>query len=275
MFKKLPAILIILFLVLQAKAQTFTFKSTGEAKPFLLDIYFGTEGKGALVQYRGQKGIIPLKIKSRSIQGNATPPKISYLWNEVIEGKVRGSYGLTQLGAKVTAAWYKRAKDGKSFPLVQVQEPGEDQKVAKYLLHGTLISFHRSSENLLTFSYPDGSTGESQLPEFDHPDLQRKGTIADYNFDGYQDVAFSIPDAGMGVYRTFSIYLYHPASKRFHILAELNAPQARCSGLRDVALDKKNKLLLSSCRGGAAWWSDVYSFSHHNNLIWLRSVKQQ
>lgn len=41
-------------------------------------------------------------------------------------------------------------------------------------------------------------------------------TIADYNFNGFDNVAFSIPDAGMGVYRTFSIYLYNPKSKRFN-----------------------------------------------------------
>ncbi|TCD03875.1 XAC2610-related protein [Pedobacter psychroterrae] len=274
MLNKLPSVIAFLFLILQAKAQPFSLKSSGGAKPFLLDIYFGTEGKGAFVQYRGQQGILPLRIKTRSSQGKAALSKVTYVWDEVIAGKITGSYGLTQNGVKISGTWYKRGKDCKSFPLEHIKAPGDEAKFDQYLLHGILISFRHTTENTLTFSYPDGNTVTNQLPEFDHPDPQRNGTIADYNFDGYDDVAFSIPDAGMGVYRTFSIYLYHPASKRFHILAEPNAAKAKCSDLCDVTLDKKNKLLISSCRGGATWWKDMYSFSH-NNLIWLRSAKQQ
>lgn len=275
MLKKLPSLIAFLFLILQAKAQPFALKSTGEAKPFLLDIYFGTEGKGAFVQYKGQQGIIPLRIKSRSNTGNPASSKVTYVWDEVTSGKITGNYGLTKDREKVTGAWYKRGNDGKSFLLEQSKAPGDDAGADKYLLHGVLISFWHTANNVLTFNYPNGSTTTDQLPAFDHPDPQRLGTIADYNFDGYDDLAFSIPDAGMGVYRTFSIYLYHPVAKRFYILAEPNAAQAKCSGLCDVTLDKKNKRLISSCRGGASWWKDVYSFSHNNNLIWLRSAKQQ
>lgn len=273
MLKKLWYLIVFLVLTYQAKAQPFTLRSSSGAKPFVLDIYFGTEGKGAYVQYQGQRGIIPLRTKSRRAT-NAATRRVSYVWDEVIGGKVTGTYGLTQEGAKVSGAWYNRGKDGKSFPLGQLKEP-RDAKIDNYLLHGILISFFHTTDNQLTFKYPDGSTEKSELPEFDHPDPLRQGTIADYNFDGYDDVAFSIPDAGMGVYRTFSIYLYNPSAKRFSILAEPNAPLANCSGLCDVTLDKKNKLLMSSCRGGATWWKDTYSFSHNNNLIWLKSSKQR
>lgn len=275
MLKKLPSIFVLVLLFSEAFAQPFSLKSTNGTKPFSLDIYFGTEGKGAFVQYRGQQGLIALRLKTLSSQGKPAQSKVTYVWDEVIGGKATGSYGLTREAGKLSGVWYKRAKDGRKFQLEQIIAPGDEARIDKYLLHDVLISFRHTSDNLLIFSYSDGSTKTSQLPGFDHPDPQRHGTIADYNFDGFDDVAFSIPDGGMGVYRTFSIYLYNPKSKRFNILAEPNVPQAKCSGLCDVTLDKKNRLLVSSCRGGATWWEDVYSFSHHNSLIWLRSTKQQ
>jgi len=50
--------LIVLFFIPKINAQPFTLKSVGEAKSFGLKIYYGTKGKGAFVQYKGQKGII-------------------------------------------------------------------------------------------------------------------------------------------------------------------------------------------------------------------------
>ncbi|ULT41228.1 hypothetical protein KRR40_42165 [Niabella defluvii] len=47
------------------------------------------------------------------------------------------------------------------------------------------------------------------------PGGARQSYIADYNFDGYDDVAFSVADAGMGVYRQFTIYLYNPDTNSF------------------------------------------------------------
>ncbi|TKC06648.1 hypothetical protein FA048_15700 [Pedobacter polaris] len=273
MLKKLPPMIVLVLLFSQAVAQPFSLRSTGEAKPFQLEIYFGTEGKGAVVQYRGQQGIIPLQLKSRTVQDKTGQSKVTYLWEEVVGGKVTGTYGLTQESEKVSGIWYKRNRDGKRFKLEHAPDQQGYERIGKYLLHGVLISFRYTTDNLLIFSYPDGSTKTSQLPSFDHPDPQRKGTIADYNFDGYDDVAFSIPDGGMGVYRTYSIYLYNRTSKQFQILAEPNAPKAKCTGFCDVTLDKKNKLFITACRGAATWWKDVYKFSHNNNLIWVSSAK--
>ncbi|WP_431292761.1 XAC2610-related protein [Pedobacter sp. P26] len=275
MLKKLLSLMVPVLLFYQAAAQPFSLQSTTGARPFILDIYFGTEGKGAFVQYRGQQGIISLRLETRSSHGSLTAPKVTYVWDEVIGGKVTGSYGLTQEAGKLSGIWYKRSKDGKQFQLEQIIAPGDEARIDKYLLHDVLISFRHTSDNLLIFSYGDGSTKTSQLPGFDHPDPRRLGTIADYNFDGFDDVAFSIPDEGMGVYRNFTIYLYNPKSKRFHLLAEPNATQGKCSGLCDVTLDKKNKLLMSSCRGGATWWTDVYRYSNSGKLTWVKSSKQQ
>lgn len=275
MIKKILPILILVMMFSKVMAQPFSLKSTSVTKPFRLNIYYGTEGKGAFVQYRGQQGIIPLKVKSRISQGKSVQPKVTYLWDEIVRGKVTGSYGLSQQAEKLSAVWYKRNKDGKQFQLEQEPDQGESPLMDKYLLHGVLISFYHTPDEQLLFSYPDGSKKNSQLPGFDQPGPRRQGNIADYNFDGYDDVAFSIPDAGMGVYRTFSIFLYDPKAKRFQLLAEPTDANANCSGLCDVTLDQKNKLLMTACRGGATWWKDVYRFSGANKLIWVSSGKQE
>jgi len=273
MIKNLITLIFLAFILSGANAQPFLLKSIDGSKPFHLEIFYGTEGKGAFVQYRGQQGIIPLRLKSRINQGKTGQSKITYVWEEVIKGKVTGAYGLTQESENISDIWYKKNKDQKRFHFKHTANEEDHEGIGKYLLHDVLVSFRYTSDNLLIFSYPDGNTKTSQLPGFDHPDPQRQGTIADYNFDGYDDIAFSIPDAGMGVYRTFSIYLYSPSTKRFNILAEPNTPKAKCSGLCDVTLDKKKKLLYTACRGAARWWNDAYKFSANNTLIWAGSAK--
>lgn len=270
---------IFLFLIIaNANAQPFDLKSVGEARTFRLRIYFGTQGKGAFVQYQGQKGIIPLQVKSRTVDSterkSGQPDFTTYVWNEVINGKVTGSYGLT-LGLRETSdIWYLRKKDGKRFSLESTAQKsdsydGED----KYLLHGALLSFNHTNHERLHIEYPDGRKKVKQLPDRDHPDQSRQSIIADYNFDGYDDVAFSIPDAGMGVYRIFSIWLYQPKSAQFEKLADPDYSRSNCSELCDVRIDQKKKLLFTSCRGGASWWQDVYRFNGPNKLVWVKSSK--
>ena len=277
--KKFLSLIILAMLFSRVDAQTFSLKSTAPAKAFHLNIYYGTEGKGAFVQYRGQQGIIPLKLKSRAVRGNVKdklgPSKITYVWDELVGGKLTGSYGLTQEADKLSKVWYTRNKDARVFQLERESEQEGETGLDKYLLHGVLISFYHSPNGLLSFSYPDGLAQNLQLPEFDRPDPVRQGIIADYNFDGYDDVAFSIPDAGMGVYRTFTIYLYNPKSRHFQQLAEPNDTKASCSGFCDVTVDRKNKLLMTSCRGAATWWKDAYRFISGGKLVWVRSIKSQ
>ncbi|MCD0488974.1 hypothetical protein LPB86_12105 [Pedobacter sp. MC2016-14] len=278
MIKKFLFVTFLTFMMSNANAQPFTLKSVGIAKEFRLKIYFGAEGKGAFVQYVGQKGIIPLRIKKYAVDSSeresGQPDFTTYVWDEVINGITTGSYGLTEGLRELTDIWYLRKKDGKRFLLQYVDEkPGAYSGDDSYLLHGVLLSFNHIKNNQLSFEYPGGTKKVVSLPDFDSPDYGRQGTIADYNFDGYDDVAFSIPDAGMGVYRTFSIWLYNAKSKRFEQLREPNDPRAKCSELCNVAIDKEKKLLFSSCRGAATWWKDVYRFGPDNKLVWIRSGK--
>ncbi len=273
MIKKIKLMMALAMITFAVQAQPFLLRSTSGAKPFLMNIYYADGGKGAYVKYRGQQGILPLRLKKRTAQGKTSTLNVAYVWDEVVEGKVTGVYTLSQIGDQIAAASYLRNKDQKLFKLEQVKNEEDGSGKAGFLLHGVIISFSQGMDEMLSFSYPDKTVKTAHLPGFDSPDPQRRGTIADYNFDGYDDVAFSIPDAGMGVYRTFTIYLYNPVSKRFDLLAEPNDPRAKCSGFCDVTLDKKNKLLLTACRGGASWWNNVYQYTSSKDLTWVSSKR--
>ncbi|MCZ4244262.1 XAC2610-related protein [Pedobacter punctiformis] len=271
--KRFLLIMLLSVLMINVNAQPFTLKSAGETKEFSLQIYFGTGGKGACVQYKGQKGIIPLKIKSYVTNLTVKPTFDTYVWDEIIDGKVNGSYGLTISGLQdVFDIWYERKKDGKRFRLEQVGGKGEEPNGNdKYLLHDVLLSFNSFNDDKLTISYPDGTKTTTILPSIDALVLSRQSIIADYNFDGYDDVAFSIPDAGMGVYRTFKIFLYNSKTKRFAALKEPDYAKSNCSCLCDVTINKQKKQLYTACRGGARWWQDAYHFNKEGKLVWVSS----
>ncbi|GAA4201694.1 hypothetical protein GCM10022289_15500 [Pedobacter jeongneungensis] len=269
--------IILTFVCLQAKAQPYLLKSTDSEKSFQLHIYYGSEGKGAFVQYVGQKGIIPLEIRTVHVKKNAgnNVPTVYYSWDELMDGKITGNYSLNETTGKIFGAVYKRLKDGRIFKLEQITGNSVDNTQDKLLVNNVLITFSHNENTQLTFNYEPGKRETLQLEGFDNPQQFRKSHIADYNFDGHDDVGFSIPDAGMGVYRTYTIFLYDPVSKRFKKLKEPTNTNAQCLGLCDVKLDTKNKLFFTSCRGGARWWSDVYRFDKANKLIWLRSKEEQ
>lgn len=259
-------------------AQPFSLQSVNEAKQFRLTLYFGTNGKGAFVQYAGQVGVIELRIKSCTVDSavikNEQPAATVYQWDEIIDGKITGSYGLTEKMGTASDVWYKRSKDGKRFSLEQAaQKKGVVDFKDKLLLHGALLSFSYDTDNLLTIDYFNRKTVSLHLPEFDSPNAARQAHIEDYNFDGYDDIGFSIPDAGMGVYRIFAIWLYDPATKRFEKLQDPDYSKSHCSELCDVTINKTKKLLYTACRGGANWWQDVYRFVNGKKLVWVQSNK--
>lgn len=273
---KVIKIITICLLIITAKsyAQPYILQSVGLSKPFSLEIYFGSRGKGAFVKYHGQNEIIALRIRNYKTdttgRKDGQPDEETYVWDELVNGKVNGSYGLTHNINTVRIAWYIRKKDGKKFSLQHMEMKGASGN-DQFLLHGAMISFNHIEHNKLKIQYPDGKYLDTTLPDFDSPNAARQSTIADYNFDGYDDIAFSIPDAGMGVYREFSIWLYHPVSRHFEKLTDPEYGKAKCSCLCDITLDAKNKLLFTSCRGGARWWQDVYRYTSASKLVWVRS----
>lgn len=268
----LSLILILIFGITgRMSAQPFLLKSKNEPKPFSLKIYYGSGGKGAFVQYTGQKGIIPLKIKRCTLDTTDGNHFTTYEWDEVIDGKVTGTYGLTEGVRLIDDCWYLRGKDKKKFVLEQIEAPGKYDGVAQYLLHGTIIKFNHFYSDTLVFNYPDKSRQTVVLPEIQQEDGARQSYIADYNFDGYDDLAFAVADAGMGVYYEYRIYLYDPLKKRFYRLTEpVYSAKNNCSCLCNVQVDPKKKELATSCRGGARWWQDIWQYKN-GKLVLLRT----
>lgn len=272
-----PAILLLLIIyssLIQLMAQPFLLKS--QTKPyFSLKIYYGSTGKGAFVQYSGQKGIIPLRVKSykrdSADREYGQPDEQVYVWDEIVDGKVSGTYSLREGLRYIKDAWYLRGRDNRKFDLEEPEEKEEYDGVGKYLLHGILIEFNHFYNDTLIFRYPNKTVSLLILPEIVQPGGARQSHIADYNFDGYDDVAFSVADAGMGVYQQYTIYLYNPKYQQFYLLPQPEYyEKAKCSCLCNVAVDKKKKALRTSCRGGARWWQDLWSFKN-GKLVWISS----
>ncbi len=257
-------------------AQPFTLTSVGEAKPFRLHLYYGTRGKGAFVQYTGQKGVIPLKVKQVSSPGGRRgerPATNTYTWQEIVNGQVNGTYGVTETGGKVSSAYYERKKDGRKFRLKEEPVNTDGRKISKLLLHGAIIAFADDPmDEQFSITYANGQLAEPVIPTLDAANVARMAHIEDYNFDGYDDIAFSLPDAGMGVYRTFRIWSYDPSTKRFVKMKDPDFSHSKCTELCDVTVDPDKKLLYTACRGGARWWKDVYRLDSKRQLVWVRSI---
>jgi hypothetical protein len=96
----------------------------------------------------------------------------------------------------------------------------------------------------------------------------------DYNFDGYKDFSIVFPDAGMGVYYVFQIFIYNPQSNQFFNLKIPTYSRGECDMFCDIQVNYKKKIFTSSCRGGAAWHTDVWKFDEKGNLIFVKSLKK-
>ncbi|MCX8532976.1 XAC2610-related protein [Chryseobacterium luquanense] len=265
--------LLTLFFNLKINAQPFTLKSMGKAKPFSLKIYYGTKGKGAFVQYKNQKGIIPLIIKKyhvdKSGREEGQPDFTSYVWDEIIDGKINGTYYLTEGLRDLFEIKYIRKKDNRTFKFEEDRSEKFDG-ISKFLLHDVMIDYNIFYDNRLKFIYPDKQIANVELADVDSPDFSRHAIIDDYNFDGFDDISFSIPDAGMGVYRTFTVFLFDPKNRKFKELKEPDFGKSKCECFCDLKLDKTKKIISSECRGGARWWRDFYQYKN-GNLVWMSS----
>lgn len=89
----------------------------------------------------------------------------------------------------------------------------------------------------------------------------------DYNFDGFKDFACYYLDDGMGTYRIYQIFIYNSKTNQFNKLNIAPKENTNCDFLCDIEIDKKKKILKSSCRGGDRWHSDFFKFNTKGELI--------
>ena len=117
--------------------------------------------------------------------------------------------------------------------------------VSKFLLHDVRIDYNIFYNNRLKFKYSNKQTVNLELPHIDSPNYSRHATINDYNFDGFDDISFSIPDGGMGVYRMFAVFIYNAKTKKFEKLIEPDFSKSKCECLCDLKIDKSKKMIFS------------------------------
>lgn len=268
--------LILLFKPFFSVAQPFTFISKNTAKPIVFTLSWTGDGKAAFVRYKGKSAVIPLKLKHSDLdtteRSAGQPDTQYYKWNELYGGQVTGEYGLSMLGKNLYDVYYIRYNDGRRFEFTMMEDSAPFDGKQQALLHQVMFNFNVSENNMLEIKYGNGTVVRKALTAL--PDNGIRYTmIADYNFDGYDDISFSSPDFGQGVYRIFDIFLFDPATKKYKLL-ELPANGKRvCGELCDVKINIKTKTLSSSCRGGAGWHRDDYRFDKTGKLVWLKSAE--
>ena len=105
------------------------------------------------------------------------------------------------------------------------------------------------------------------IKDFDATEKEIRLAVDDYNFDGYEDFAIHQADAGWGVYEVYSLYIFDYKTNKFKLLEVPENQQPNCIYLCDLKVDKKNKRLISSCRGGAKWHKDYWIFNKKGKLV--------
>ena len=259
-------------------AQPFTFQSKNTAKPIEFTLGWHNSGRGAYVLYKGKTEPITLQIRSfktdTTQRADHQPDEQQYVWDEVYKGQVTGTYGLTMMAHNIYDVFYIRKSDNKRFDFDFMEEKALDfdgEKMA--LLHGVQLHYNITYNNTFQVKYP-GKNASFLLTALPDGEAYRYENIADYNFDGYNDIAFSVPDAGYGVFRYFDIFLYNPVTKTFNPLLLPAHETLQCQQFCNVVIDAKHKQLSSSCRGGAKWHTDLFSFDKKGGIIYLKSTEQ-
>jgi hypothetical protein len=114
------------------------------------------------------------------------------------------------------------------------------------------------------------SAWRQQLPASTDEEGGSRLGHADYNFDGYQDLASS---ATLGqVNEAVAVYLYQPASGEFRELLAPAVPHINCEGFWSLVPDAASRTLSSSCRSGPMWYTDLYRYQG-DTLYLYRSMR--
>lgn len=134
----------------------------------------------------------------------------------------------------------------------------------------TLVTIRIANDSIMEITTSKNNSKQI-INGYGDPEIEKEPTMVvdDYNFDGYQDLAVHQADAGMGVYEVYSLYIYNPKTNQFNLLEIPENPKANCSYLCDLKIDRKNKRLISSCRGGAKWHKDYWVFNKKGRLVLL------
>lgn len=81
----------------------------------------------------------------------------------------------------------------------------------------------------------------------------------DVDFDGHPDLVVRA-SAGQ-VNEAVAVYRYDVASGRLQALRVPSGTQANCDGLWSLSVDVPSRTLISTCRGGPMWYTDLYRYA--------------
>jgi hypothetical protein len=244
------------------------FKSIGTQQPIFLTIgWHGT--KTGFVWYKGQKEPIALQFKSLDIdsseRASGQPDFYTYKWTEMYKGKATGEYGFTEWPRNVADIYYLRFRDGKKFTFELIEEK-EYKGNSMALVHNAQFHYYSFYKDSLTIKYQDGTQQQYLLNRLEEESgRSRSFYIDDYNFDGADDVAFSITD-GEGLHVVYDVFIYNPEKKTFSRL-QLPGKEEGCGYFTNLKRDEDRKELITQCKSGPSWLSYTYKFDRSGKLV--------
>lgn len=265
-------LILALFFPVLSYAQPFNFRSTNTAKPIELTLSWHNMGKGASVLYKGKTQLIALKLKSydrdTSDRAIRQPDIDTYKWLEVYQGKVTGEYGVTVMLRNIDDMYYIRYSDRKKFKFEYAPDdkPYDGKNLA--FLHETAFHFNNDQPNTLQILYKSGLT-KNFLLDAPPADLSRYCMILDYNFDGFDDIAFAHPTPQF-VNTISNVFIYQPKTKTFERLSLPKGETENGYNLYNIKTLPKQKKLAIAYQKDAKWLYHNYQFNQQGQLVRLK-----
>lgn len=134
------------------------------------------------------------------------------------------------------------------------------------ILHDVKFKFSAFYDRDLTISYQDGEISKINLEESPE-DKPRYCEIADFNFDGIDDIGFIFTDE-TGLNLIYNIFIYNPQSRKFLplFLPDLEEDKFR---ILNPKFNTTDKSLTVSYKSGPSWISYRYKFGKNYRLKFI------
>ncbi|WP_316776828.1 XAC2610-related protein [Pedobacter antarcticus] len=151
------------------------------------------------------------------------------------------------------------------FPESSIAQPFNSDS-SLVILHDVKFKFSTFHDQNLTISYQDGETSRINLEESPE-DKPRYCEIADFNFDGIDDIGFVFTDE-TGLNLIYNIFIYSPLSKKFItlFLPDLEEDKFR---ILNPKFNTTDKSLTVSYKSGPSWSSYRYKFGKNYKLKFI------
>lgn len=259
--------LVLIIIPESSTAQPFKFKTKEGVNPIALQLSWHNEGKGAAILYNGKNEPVMLKVKSyqkdTSDSAVGAQSEERFIWEEITKGRATGEFSVKMRDSTLYDMSYIRYSDRKKTDFDYIPDTTKYNVKSVAILHGVQFEFFSFYKQDLTLSYEDGESRRITLEECPE-DKPRYCEIADFNFDGIDDIGFVFTDE-TGLNLIYNIFIYNPLSKKFAplILPDLEEDKFRILNPKFNATDKS---LTVSYKSGPSWNSYLYKFGKNDQL---------